>query len=414
MDTPDRSDLWLRVLLAVMVVVAAFTLVATSMIFGLDVNSGLVGERGQERSSAPTTAPGPEPVEGAGPTSTGNAETDAVLTDIARFVETERGLAFQLPVTVEVLDDTAFQDRLFATVAKDAEDLQTDAQGLQALGFVNSVSEVERGTRALLGAGVLGFYDPETDELVVRGDGFGPMTRQTVAHELTHALDDQWFDLGNPVYDENDDEMGFGISALAEGNARRVDGAYEGQLSADDRRRLREEESSLSPPIEAIPPVLIELIRAPYELGEPLVEALLERGDQAELDDAFRAPPRTSEQVIDPEKFFANEPAVPVTAPAADGVVLDEGMLGQLMLRLLLEQSLGGGRVNRATTGWGGDRYVVWQEGNAFCLRVDIAADTPADLDEIDDALREIVKRDLPNAQIDRPQADRVRFTSCN
>lgn len=414
MDTQDRSDVWLRVLLAVMVAVLAFTLVATSLIFGLDVNSELVGERDGPRSSAPTTAPGPEPVAGAGPTATGHAETDAVLTEIARFVETERGLAFQLPVTVEVFDDAAFQDRLFATVAKDADDLQTDAQGLQALGFVSSVGEVERGMRALLGAGVLGFYDPETDELVVRGDGFGPMTRQTIAHELTHALDDQWFDLGNPVYDENNDEMGFGISALAEGNARRVDGAYEGQLSADDRRRLREEASSLSPPTEAIPPVLIELIRAPYDLGEPLVEALLQRGDQAELDEAFRAPPHTSEQVIDPERFFANEPAVPVGAPEADGVVLDEGMFGELMLRLLLEQGLGRGRVNRATTGWGGDRYVVWPQGDGFCLRVDIAADTPADLDEIDDALREVIKRDRPNAQIDRPQPDRVRFTSCN
>ena len=74
--------------------------------------------------------------------------------------------------------------------------------------------------------GVVGFYDPETDELVVRGAALTPYVRTTIAHELVHALDDQHLDLDRPEYDEADDEIGFGFSSVVEGNARRVENAY--------------------------------------------------------------------------------------------------------------------------------------------------------------------------------------------
>ena len=190
-------------------------LLAVSLVVGVDSKSALEVDR-PSRSSAPTSSV-PAPVEGAGPTPTGDAAVDATLAELARFVEAERGLAFQKPVTVEVLDDDQFEARLRATSQKDAEELRKQAQALQALGFVDDVNEVEAGMDALLAAGVLGFYDPETDELVVRGGDLSPMTRRTVAHELTHALDDQWFDLAKPEYDQSDDEVGFGVSRAGRG-----------------------------------------------------------------------------------------------------------------------------------------------------------------------------------------------------
>src|SRR5690606_10830507 len=134
--------------------------------------------------------------------------------------------------------------------------------------------------------------------------------------------------------------------------------------------------------LAVIPPVLIELINAPYDLGEVLVEQILEQGDQPALDDRFRAPPSTSEQVLDAQKLFAGEAAVPVETPPADAQATDDGMFGALMLRLLLQQYYGGGRVNRTTEGWGGDRYVVWQQGDDYCIRIDFAMDTPDDVEE--------------------------------
>ena len=403
------SDTWIRVLVGGMVAFVAVILLATAVVVGVDSHSALEPQR-PDRVDASATDPRPE---GAGPTPTGDADVDSQLASIASFVERERGLTFQKPVTVEVLADGPFQDRLFAAEDKDREDLTKQAQALQALGFVDSVSQVEQGQRALLDAGVLGFYDPESDELVVRGGPMTPMTRQTIAHELTHALDDQWFDLDNAAYDENDDELGFGITALAEGNARRVDEAYAAKLDDNDKDTLQDEESQVSPTPASVPPILVSLITAPYDYGEPMVRALLRNGGQTRLDDAFRAPPPTSEQVLDSDKLFAGEPAVSVDAPPADAAVIDQGMFGQLMLQLLLGEALGQGRVQRASTGWGGDHYVVWQQGDAYCLHVDMAGDTPDDLKEMHNGLQDTAKK-LPNAQVVEPQPDRVRFTSCH
>jgi hypothetical protein len=409
MAAAKGSDTWVRVLVAAMVVFVAVIVIASTAVVGVGTHTAIEPERHGQADAEPSD---PRP-EGAGPTPTGDADVDRQLSDIATFVEKQRGLTFQKPVTVEVLADGPFQDRLFATTDKDREDLTKQAQALQALGFVDDVSQVEQGERALLAAGVLGFYDPESKELVVRGGSFTPMTRQTIAHELTHALDDQWFDIGNPAYDEHDDELGFGISALAEGNARRVDESYASKLDDADKDTLQQEESAVSPPPASVPPVLVSLITAPYDYGEPLVRALLRRGDQTALDNAFRSPPRTSEQVIDTDKLFAGEGALPVDAPPADGAVLDQGMFGELMLRLLLGRSLGQGRVQRASAGWGGDHYVVWQQGDAYCLRADFAADSPDDLKELKNALGDTAGA-LANAQTTEPQPDRVRFTSCH
>ncbi len=403
------SDTWIRVLVGAMVAFVAVIVLASAIVVGVGSHSAIESQQ-PDRQDATASDPRPD---GAGPTPTGDADVDRQLGDIATFVEKQRGLAFQKPVTVEVLADGPFQDRLFASEDKDREDLTKQAQALQALGFVDSVSQVEQGQRALLEAGVLGFYDPESGELVVRGGPLTPMTRQTIAHELTHALDDQWFDLDNAAYDEHNDELGFGITALAEGNARRVDEAYAAKLDDADKDTLQEEESQVSPPPASVPPVLVSLITAPYDYGEPMVRALLKKGAQTALDNAFKSPPPTSEQVLDTDKLFAAEPAIPVDAPPADGAVIDQGMFGELMLRLLLGQSLGQGRVQRAASGWGGDHYVVWQQGDSYCLRVDLAGDSPDDLKELHNALEDTAKK-LPNAQAVDPQPDRVRFTSCH
>lgn len=406
--------MWVRIGVAVVVVFTAITMVLVVAVVGIDVERVEDTATRQDRREAAKAQRGPEPVEGAGPAPTGDPQVDAVLDEIARFVEVARGLAFQQPVEVEVLDSAAFEQRLFATVEKDAEELRKDAQALQALDFVDDVGEVEQGMRTLLAAGVLGFYDPETDELVVRGSDLGPLTRQSIAHELVHALDDQWFDLGRPEFERRDDEVGFGVTALAEGDARRIERRYEAQLDEDDRRRLEAEEAALpSADLASVPRVLVDLMVAPYDLGEKLVKRVLERGDQPALDEQFRNPPRTTEQVIEPEKLFAGEAAQAVAPPPADGPVIDQGVFGELMLRLLLQRSFNGRRVIRASSGWGGDQYVVWPQGANYCIRIDFAMDTAGDVDELHDTFTDLVK-ELPAAQVDRPQPDHVRLTSCN
>lgn len=328
-----------------------------------------------DESAPPTTAPEPAT----------EAEVETAVAEISEFVARERGLEFVEPVTVELAGEGEFQDRLLADFDEDAEDLRHTEVFLEGLGLVEPDVDLVEAMRSLLGGGVVGFYDPETAELVVRGAALTPYVRTTIAHELVHALDDQHHDLDRPEYDDADDEIAFGFSALVEGNARRVETAYLGSLSADEQEQATEEEVALGGDIDigSVPLVLVDLIGAPYSLGEPLVDGLVADGGEAALVAAYADPPRTSEQVLDPARYVAREPAVDVPHPQVTGEVVDEGHIGQLMVLLVLADQIGIDVARDAATGWGGDWGVAWRDGERSCVTASLVGDDVAETEEL-------------------------------
>ncbi len=313
------------------------------------------------------------------------AEVEAAVAEISEFVAQERGLEFAAPVTVELAGEGEFQDRLLADFDEDADDLRHTEVFLEGLGLVEPDVDLVEAMRSLLGGGVVGFYDPETAELVVRGAALTPYVRTTIAHELVHALDDQHHDLDRPEYDDADDEIAFGFSALAEGNARRVENAYLESLPAAEQEQATEEELALGGDIDlgSIPLVLVDLIGAPYTLGEPLVDRLVADGGEGALVAAFADPPRTTEQVLDPARYVAREPAVDVPHPQVAGEVVDEGYIGQLMVLLVLADQIGIDDARDAATGWGGDWGVAWRDGERSCVTASLVGDDVAETEEL-------------------------------
>jgi hypothetical protein len=343
---------------------------------------------GADRDPATTTTEGP-PSSTTATTVPDDIET--VVHDIARFVEQERGLPFLRDVPVDLADEGEFQDRLLADFDDDADDLVTQGRVLEALGLVEPGTDLVAATRQMLGVGVVGFYDPETDELVVRGAEVTPLVRSVIAHELTHALDDQHFELDRPALDDADDESGYGFTALVEGNAQRVEQAYRDTFTAAEEAQAAQEEATLgdSGDLAGVPLVLLDLLVSSYVLGPELVAALLDDGGQARLDAAFVDPPATSEQILYPATYLAGEGAVDVPVPAADGDVIDQGVLGAAGLAELLGDFLSAGPVgDDAVEGWGGDRYVAWDAGGGrTCVAVNLIGDREIDTAEILDAL---------------------------
>ena len=190
--------------------------------------------------------------------------------------------------------------------------------------------------------GVLGFYDPESKDLVVRGDEVTPYVETIIVHELTHALDDQYFDLRRgEILAEQPDESGFGFLALTEGSARRVQVAYEEQLSPDDQISAQIESLTAGwggisdPTPDPLPLPFVVATQLPYGNGADLVQAIVDQAGNEALDAAFASPPTTSEQVLDPAQFLARDPAFPVPVPTADGPAVTEGAFGAVDLRIL-------------------------------------------------------------------------------
>jgi hypothetical protein len=341
------------------------------------VRSAGTGDDGGERSSSPpltaaTTTTLPEATD---------AELRAAVDEISTEVEDLRGLDFEEPVTVDLASDDEFEQRLLADFDEDADELATAGVLLAAFGLIEPDADVVGAMRELLGGGVVGFYDPETGELVVRGTSLSPYVRVTIAHELTHALDDQHFGLDRPEYDAADDEISYGFSALVEGSASRVERSYREALSDDDRATALAEETELARGVDpsAVPFALVEEIISPYVDGEAFVEALVDDGGQDVLDGAFAEPPTTSEQVLEPDAYLAGEDGVDVAAPAVHAEVLDEGVVGMRTVRAVLAGVLGDAAAGSVASGWGGDRAVIWRDGERSCATMAVEGDRPGD-----------------------------------
>ena len=344
------------------------------------------------RAAAPespaTTAPAPRttlPADPAPETTNPSVEPVAcpagvpgAVCEAAEYVQRETGRPFRQFPAVELEDDEGFVARLLEGADEELAGVDAFGQTMVALGLLEPDVDVASALRQLYSVGVVGFYDPEDDVLVVRGTDYSPYTRIVIVHELVHALDDQWFDLDRPEQDDAGSEVAFGFSALVEGHARVVEDRYRSELTSDEQRNATREELRMvlgaGVDLATLPPLLVDMLGAPYELGQPLVDDLLRRGGEGAVADAYASPPATSEQVMHPERFAAGEPAVDVPVPPADGTVVEEEVLGEYGLRLLVDDD--------AAEGWGGDHYITWSEPGRVCTRIDVVFDTDADLAE--------------------------------
>jgi hypothetical protein len=362
---------------------------------------------------APAVATSPAPPVAA----TGNADLDSFLPQAEGFVSQHRGLQFKAPVQVTLLDDAAFQQRVVADVRKNAGDYTTEGRVLRALGLIGPGVDVEKAEESLLGAGVVGFYDPDSKALVVRGGRLDLAAEDVLIHELTHALQDQVFDIGGRTANP-DDESEFAFTCLVEGDAVRIQREWEAGLSTADRRKLRDLEAAQgSGDLASVPQVLLEIEAFPYQNGPKFVQSLLASGGQAQLDSAFKERrPTTTAQILHPELYVAGTAAAPVSDPIADGARIDHGAVGELGLELLFAPLAVTGSVNIATaraaaTSWAGDRYVAWSTGDAACVRDVLKARDPAGLAAMKQSLDRLASS---RAGVSVVQAgDELTLTAC-
>ena len=315
------------------------------------------------------------------------ANAEALVPQLQRFVERERALAFKAPVKATFLDDAAFRARVLRADAEDRKDVEKAQFVLRAMGLLDRDVDLVKAVESLLGVAVVGLYDPDTKDLVVRGAEPTAHVRVTLVHELTHALEDQHFDLKREGLG---DEADVAFRALKEGSALRVEEAYLRALSEAEQKQSQEEGEAqfrLVPP--DVPPVVKQALAFPYAYGPDVVSSLLEAGGKARLDAAFADPPSSTEQVLEPSRYLRGDKPRPVPMPRADGPAFDDGEIGQLFLVLMLRSELGLDAAVRAAKGWGGDRYVAWRDGDRSCVRMDFVMDSPKETDELVKSLRE-------------------------
>lgn len=319
------------------------------------------------------------------------SEIERTLPELMRFVQRERGLDFKKPVKITLLDDREFRASLQRDAElsdEDEEEIENNRRLFVALGLLDDDVDLQAAQSELLGDAVAGYYSSDTESLVVRGTTVTPGRKITLVHELTHAVQDQHFDIDREDLLDADDESSFGLTAIVEGDAVRIEDRYREQLPLEEIKAAEQEELAAGAGIDpGVPRVLLELLAFPYIVGPDLTRAIVERGGQPRLDAAFTAPPTTAEQLLDIDKLLAGEPMRGVVAPKADRRSFDDGIFGQFDILQVLQASGLAAQGGVAARGWGGGRYVAWRTPKGACVRANVVMDTPTDVVELRAAL---------------------------
>jgi hypothetical protein len=340
------------------------------------------------------------------------------ILELVRFVERDRGLRFKHPVRVSFLSDREFKRRLFGGASPNdiprevRQAVREQAAYLHAVGLLDAGVDLLTASRRQIANGVAGFYSYRTREVMIReGRISDPIGRVNVVHELTHALQDQRFDLDGR---NKRPAAAFAITTLAEGDARTVERNYFDALSPEDQEHVRAARDPAGAEVSEAPAYIVASFGAPYIIGPGFVKFLTARGER---DDAFRRPPSTDEQVTDPIAFIERQDPVTVKAPKLRSGEHREGkpgFVGPLVLYLALAARLDTRTALAASTGWRGDRLVKFSVGHRDCVRDAMSFDRLSDGEELSAALKDWSAGMAEGSVRIRTAGSRVTFSICN
>jgi hypothetical protein len=301
-----------------------------------------------------------------------------IRTGIEQAVADIRQLSFLAPVDYNVLSRSEIKATLHRKLGEQFSDQEFANVGIgySALGLLPKNFPLKQKYVDLLGEQVAAFFDQHEHKLFMFEDATltNAQNRIVLAHELTHALQDQHFGLRTlPLEIKNNDDVALAASALVEGDATLVMSDY--MLRNISWRTVRDGLSGLlvqnMEQLQQAPPFLREMLLFPYLRGQEFCAALMDRGGYSAISAAYSRPPSSTAQILHPAKYFAvpREEPISITWPDTEArgeKPLSDNVLGEFGTRVALANSMDPRRAEAAAAGWRGDRYLVFDHGNAF------------------------------------------------
>jgi len=284
-----------------------------------------------------------------------------------------RGLSFAAAQPVTSLDRVTMLARVSRPINADQSirEYLTSQMLLEVLGAIPPGFDLRQLQLNLLAEQVLALYDHNSHTIYLVSDaGAGPTERLTLAHELTHALQDQAFDLGRILPDQPaNGDASMASQALVEGDAMVTMRIWGRQyLRPDEKRSLGDDPTPSDPVLDAAPPLVRGELAFPYDAGQIFAQLLYQEGGFTAINQAFMDPPRSTEQILHPEKYAVREAPITVTIDPLEQVLgrtwqtRRTDVFGELVLRLLLEPQVGWPVAEAAAAGWGGDAYTILED----------------------------------------------------
>jgi hypothetical protein len=331
--------------------------------------------------------------------------TEAVILYKRAFEKLLPGIR-KLPFKNEVKRDVTPREDLRTVLIKEIDEDMSPAEfrgnelGMKVLGLLPRDVNLKEVMVRVYSEEIAAFYDTKTktmhlirepeaklkkpltllERLMGKTAGFDKDENKTViAHELTHALADQNFDIDGTqkaIKREHDDDRDLAYSALVEGEATLImigaqmndwDGSKIRDIPAASLDRVFTLMIPLMPmaggaSLREAPVILSETMIFPYLRGLVFCARLTNDGGWKALSDAYREPPLSTEQIIHPEKYRVKpDPPTRIdlgTLEPGDGWrEVARNVVGEMQLAVLLRRH--GGK--NAAAGWDGDRFAVFE-----------------------------------------------------
>jgi hypothetical protein len=251
--------------------------------------------------------------------------------------------------------------------------LEAERRALVAWGLVPDDFDLPGFLADLLAEQAAAYYDPVAKRMVLANWLTPDLRRDALTHELVHVLQDRLVDLERFIEaPPGRSDEGVARQALVEGEAvalshdlgLRRDGRDFAALPdvADLQRAIRT--SATGPVLARAPAYFRTMLVFPYASGLGFVHAFRQRRPWAQLSAVYQDPPRSSSQIMHPERYFdrREDPApIPLpdllaALPTGSKLVLED-QLGEIGLGEVLRRFLGD---SADAAGWRGDRYGLW------------------------------------------------------
>jgi hypothetical protein len=303
------------------------------------------------------------------------ARTDAVAKEVSKL----RGLPVKRPIPNEVVDKDELRKRLLAMANEDKTKTETAAEGLALArwGMIPRAANYEQLLIDLLTEQIAGYYDPETKKLTISksaGDD-AQWAELVLAHEIQHGLQDQSFDLKKfEDVPQSESDSSAARRALVEGDGIAL--MIEVMLSRQgvavpwSNPQIADSiEKAMAVPgndgIDKAPIAIREAMIFPYRAGFSFVAALRRRQPWSAVDAAFTTrPPKSTEQIIHPDRYFADDVPVPIEIDLPTTLrgyaIAHNTVWGELGFTLFVRShGIDPAAAATAAEGWGGDRVVI-------------------------------------------------------
>lgn len=337
---------------------------------------------------------------------------------VAEFVpkiEQETGLPFKTPPKIEsrTRDEVGKFVRQQLESERARKQLAGQESAYKLLGSIPDTMNLLALLQKLLEEQIVGYYDPATKVLYVV-DGAAPaLLRQTVSHELVHALQDQYVKIDSVQAQVDNADRQSAAQSVLEGQAvflqLRMDPNAGPMLKMPggwDRIRDAMKDAQTGMPVfSAAPRSVREGLLFPYLGGADFVRRFIEKRPEKEL---LMDLPISTKQILNDAAYFTDSKAtrdvpVTVTLPAPrTGTVVYSNSFGEFETRLLLVQHLKDEALaRRGASGGDGDKFAVVRtpDGDAMVWATawDSAVDAADFLDLMGDAARR--RYELPRVE---------------